>query len=131
MSDSPENRSLATLVGDLAQQANTLIQTEARLFRAEMSEKLEKAGASAVEVLAGAVCILAGLIVLLQALVIALANAGLGAGWSSLVVGLAVAILGAVLIKNGKSGISASELKPERTQNQLENDARVLKEQVK
>jgi hypothetical protein len=131
MSEASDNRSLATLVSDLTQQASTLLQTESKLFRAEIYEKFVKAGASATEVLAGAICILAALMVLLQALVIALANAGLGAGWSSLLVGVAVAVLGVFLLKNGSAGFSASELQPERTKHQLENDARVLKEQVK
>ncbi|ESX07715.1 hypothetical protein X766_34515, partial [Mesorhizobium sp. LSJC255A00] len=40
-----DNPSLAGLVTDLAQNVTTLVQTEARLFRAELSEKLTKAGA--------------------------------------------------------------------------------------
>lgn len=131
MSEAPQDRSLATLIGDLTQQASTLVQTEGRLLRAELSEKMTKVGGLATEVLAGAICILAGLMVLLQALVIALANAGLGAGWASLLVGLVVAGLGAMLIRNGSANFTAAELAPHRTQNQLENDARVLKEQVK
>lgn len=131
MSEAPQDRSLATLIGDLTQQASTLVQTEGRLLRAELSEKMTKVGGLATEVLAGAICVLAGLMVLLQALVIALANAGLGAGWASLLVGLVVAGLGAMLIRNGSANFTAAELAPQRTQNQLENDARVLKEQVK
>ncbi|WP_245272470.1 phage holin family protein [Mesorhizobium sp. LSHC414A00] len=85
-----DNPSLAGLVTDLAQNVTTLVQTEARLFRAELSEKLTKAGAGAAEVLGGAICLLAALLVLLQALIIALTRAGLGAGWSSLLVGVVV-----------------------------------------
>ncbi|TIU25387.1 MAG: phage holin family protein, partial [Mesorhizobium sp.] len=62
-----DNQSLGTLVADLAQQVSTLVQTEARLLRAELSENVTKARAGAVEVLGGAVCLLAALIVLLQA----------------------------------------------------------------
>ncbi len=91
------------------------MQTEGRLLRAELSEKMTKVGGLATEVLAGAICILAGLMVLLQALVIALANAGLGAGWASLLVGIVVAGLGAILIRNGTANFSAAELTPERT----------------
>jgi hypothetical protein len=51
MSGASENRSLATLVGELTEQGGTLLRTEAKLLRAEISEKLAKAGASAIEVL--------------------------------------------------------------------------------
>ncbi|TKB96621.1 MAG: phage holin family protein, partial [Mesorhizobium sp.] len=94
MTDNQDTRSLTTLVSDLAQQVTTLLQTESRLLRAEISEKLSRAGAGAVEVMGGVICLLAALMVLLQALVIALASAGLGAGWSSLLVGVVVAVLG-------------------------------------
>jgi uncharacterized membrane protein YqjE len=126
-----DNPSLATLVTDLAQHATTLVQTETRLLRAELSEKLSKAGTGAAEVLGGAICLLAALLVLLQALVIALTRAGLGAGWSSLLVGGVVAIFGAILLRNGMASMAPSELTPDRTQEQLRRDASVIKEQVK
>ena len=74
MTDTPDGRGLGTLISDLAQQVTTLLQTEGKLFRSEMSDKLSKVGAGGMEVLAGAMCLLAALIVLLQALVIALAK---------------------------------------------------------
>lgn len=131
MSENLENRGLVTLVGDLAQQVTTLFQTEGRLLRSELSDKLEKVGAGALEVLGGAICLLAALMVLLQALVIALANAGLGAGWSSLVVGVGVAIVGVILLRAGSASLKPADLVPDRTQEQLKRDVRVAKEQMK
>ncbi|RWO80376.1 phage holin family protein [Mesorhizobium sp.] len=126
-----DNPSLTGLITDLAQNVTTLVQTEARLFRAELSEKLTKAGAGAAEVLGGAICLLAALLVLLQALVIALTRAGLGAGWSSLLVGVVVAVLGVILLRTGMASMAPSELTPDRTQEQLKRDASVIKEQVR
>jgi hypothetical protein len=126
-----DSRSLATLIGDLTEQASTLVRTEARLLRAELSEKFAKVGASAVEILGGAICLLAALMVLLQALVIALAETGLGGGWASLIVGVAVAVLGLILIRNGSAGLDPGEMAPEKTARQLQEDARTVKEQVK
>ncbi|MGX9147952.1 phage holin family protein [Mesorhizobium sp. 128a] len=128
---SQEDRSLMTLIGDLSQQVVTLVQTEGRLLRTELSEKAEKAGAGAIEVLGGAICLLAALLVLLQALVIALSKTPLGPGWSSLVVGIIVAVLGVVLLKTGSANMKPSELTPDRTAAQLKSDARVIKDQVK
>ncbi len=126
-----DDRSLTTLVADLAAQGGTLVRTEAKLLRAELTEKLGKVGTSAVEILGGAICLLAALMVLLQALVIALANLGLGGGWASLLVGVAVAALGLVLIRAGRASLELEEIQPEKTMNQVQQDARVLREQVK
>jgi hypothetical protein len=131
MKEMQDTRSLTTLISDLAQQATSLLQTESRLLRAEMSDKFKQAGAGAAEVLGGAICLLAALLVLLQALIVALTKAGLGAGWSSLLVGVVVAILGVILLRTGMSSMDPANLKPERTQDQLSRDARVLKEQLK
>lgn len=131
MKDPQDNRSLGTLVGDLAQQVTTLLQTEGKLFRTEMSDKMSQIGVAAVEVLGGAICLIAALVVLLQALVIALAKAGLGEGWSSLLVGVVVALLGIVLLRSGRAMLTTSDLTPDRTQEQLKRDARVVKEQLK
>ena len=78
----------------------------------------------------GVICLIAALIVLLQALIIALAKAGLGAGWSSLLVGVVVAGLGLVLLRAGTKMLSPSELNPDRTEEQLKRDVRVVKDQV-
>ena len=96
-----------------------------------MTEKASQAAKGAVEVLGGAICLLAALLILLQALVIALANAGLGAGWSSLLVEVVVAILGIVLLRSGSSNLNPKELAPDRTQDQLKRDARIVKETLK
>lgn len=131
MNENQDSRGLVTLISDLAQQVTALLQTEGRLLRAEMSEKLSKVGAGAIEVLGGAICLLAALMVLLQALVIALTNAGLGAGWASLLVGVIVAGLGIFLLRSGAASMNLSDLGPERTQDQLTQDVRVVKEQLK
>jgi hypothetical protein len=126
-----ENRSIASLIGDLTEQGSTLVRTEARLLRVEMGEKLSKFGTSAIEVLAGAICLLAALLVLLQALVIALANTGLGGGWASLIVGVVVAVLGLILVRTGRAGLDPGNLEPEKTKRQFERDVSTVKEQVK
>ena len=100
MNTTHDPRSVGTLVTDLVQQMATLLQTEARLFRAEMNEKLQQAINGAGELIGGAVLLLAALLVLLQALVVGLSELGLGPGWASLIVsvwmlgGLSVASIG-------------------------------------
>ncbi|RUV08645.1 phage holin family protein, partial [Mesorhizobium sp. M1A.F.Ca.IN.022.04.1.1] len=63
--------------------------------------------------------------------VIALTRLGLGAGWSALLVGVVVAVLGVILLRTGMASMSPSELAPDRTQEQLKRDANVIKEQAR
>src|SRR3954468_5238954 len=113
MTPETDSRSLSTLLADLTQQGSALIQTELQLLRAEVSEKVAQAGTASVEVLAGALCLFAALIILLQALVVALTRLGLSADWASLLVGIVVAVLGAVLVRNGTAQLSpATRLEP-------------------
>lgn len=131
MSTREDPRGITTLFSDLANNATTLVQSEFRLLRAEMSEKVGQVGNGLAEMVAGAICLLAALLVLLQALVVALAEMGLGTGWASLAVGVVVAIIGGVLVRMGMSNMSSTNLMPERTQHQMSDDARAVKDQMK
>lgn len=126
-----EARGITTLISDFADQAATLVRTEFRLLRTEMSEKIDQVRNGAIEVLAGGVCLLAALLILLQALVVALAELGLGAGWASLLVGVVVAALGAFLVRRGTSNMATANLMPDRTQEQVAEDARTMKEHIR
>ena len=131
MSASSDPRSVPALISDLATQVTTLMRTEMRLLRAEISEKLGHLAGEAAEVAAGAICMLAALLILLQALVVAVAHIGhMGIGWASLIVGLVVAIIAAVLVRTGTKNIEDMNLTPQRTQEQLKRDAVAAKEQI-
>lgn len=123
-------QTIPDLVAELGRDVSALVSKEAGLLRAEVNESfsnLQTAGGS----LAGAgICMLAALLILLQALIVALTNMGLGAGWSSLLVGLAVGIVGVVLLQYGRS-LMKEGIVPKRTQTQVQRDAEMLKEQVK
>jgi hypothetical protein len=125
-----ENRSLTGLVGDLASDVGTLLRKEVDLAKAEASEKLTDAAVAIGAIVGGVVMALAALIVLLQALVIALTEAGIPAGWSALIVGVAVAAFGYMLVHKGVTDLKAGKLAPRRTMNALEKDAQTIKEQV-
>ena len=59
MTPADDGRSLPELLVDLAQQSSRLVQTEVRLLRAELSDKLAQVGRASVEILAGALCFFA------------------------------------------------------------------------
>ena len=72
----------------------------------------------------------AELMILLQALVLALSKV-MDPVWASLLVGVGVAIVGAVILRTGAKTAQGANLKPERAQAQFRKDAELIKEQVK
>jgi hypothetical protein len=141
MSNDP--RTVPQLLSDLARELTTLFRKEGQLIRAELSEKSSQLMVGLGEAAAGAICLLVSLNVLAAALVVAIArigaepaaadaaiqDTGIGVGWASLIVGVLLAIIGAILVKRGTSNMS--NLTPERTVNQVSQDATLVKEQVR
>jgi hypothetical protein len=130
MSQTADPRTVPQLLSDLVREVTTLFRKEGQLIRAELSEKVSQLQMGAGSAAAGAICLLVALNVLAGALVIALANL-IGAGWAALVVGLVLAIIGAVLVRKGASDLSPAKLTPERTAHQVTQDAYLVKEQVR
>ena len=72
----------------------------------------------------------AALNVLLLALVTALVDAGLEPWLASVIVGVVIAAIGFVLVRQGMKALSLSKLAPQRTAANLQADARVIRDQV-
>jgi hypothetical protein len=125
-----DDRSLKDLLADLTESITTLFRKEIQLARAETSEKVTQVAVAIGAIAGGAVLALAALIVLLQALVIAITEAGVPAGWASLIVGVVVAIIAYVLIHKGTNDLKGSSLAPTRTMDSLKRDTQVVKEQA-
>jgi hypothetical protein len=125
-----DDRSLKDLLADLTESITTLFRKEIQLARAETSEKVTQVAVAIGAIAGGAVLALAALIVLLQALVIAITEAGVPAGWASLIVGVVVAIIAYVLIHKGTNDLKGSNLAPTRTMDSLKRDTQVVKEQA-
>jgi hypothetical protein len=125
-----ESRSIPQLLGDFTGDLTTLLRQESELVRAEFSEKLGQLARAGSEVAAGAILLLAALMILLQALVLALSKI-MDPAWAALLVGVAVAVLGAVLLSAGAKMAKPSNLTPDRTLRQVGKDAELAKEQVK
>lgn len=123
-------RTIPDLVAELGRDLSSLVSKEAGLLRAEVNESFSNVQTAGGSLAAAGICLLAALLILLQALIVALTKLGLGAGWSSLLVGLAVGIIGLVLLQYGRSLLKEG-IVPKRTQTQVQRDAEMLKEQVK
>jgi hypothetical protein len=126
-----DERSLKDLLSDLTHSITTLFRQEIQLARAETSEKITQVGVALGAIAGGAILAMAALIVLLQALVIGITEAGVPAGWSALIVGVVVAVIGFVLIQKGTSDLKAGNLAPSRTMESMKRDAHVAREQVR
>lgn len=121
--------SLGQLLNELTGDMSTLVRQEFELAKAETMQKVSHATRSIIMLVAGGLLAYAGLI----ALVIA-AAIGLGAlmpYWlSSLIVGLVVVAIGALLVMSGRSSLATLSLVPEDTVATLRQDARWAKEQI-
>jgi uncharacterized membrane protein YqjE len=105
-----------------------LLQTEIRLAKTELGEKVGRVANAGIQLGAGSVLALAGLIVLLLAIVQWLAVAGLPYEWGLLLVGGVVLIVGVVLLISGSRSMKGSALVPQRTLDQLKADLSIMKD---
>jgi hypothetical protein len=122
----PDPRTLPELVSQLTTDLATLVRQESALIRTEMTEKMQAAGKATGEVAAGGLLLAAALLVLLQALVIALSKI-MDPVWASLIVGVAVAAVGAFLVRTGSKAMKPQNLTPDRAVRQLRKDAELVK----
>jgi hypothetical protein len=130
MSDTQDPRSVPELLSTFTSDFVALLRKESELVRSEFSEKVGQIAKGGAEMAGGAICLLAALLVLLQALVIALSKI-MDPVWASILVGVAVAILGVVLLRAGAKAVEPSKLTPDRSARQLGKDAALAKDQVK
>jgi len=124
-------RPLTSLFTDTVADVTHLFQTEIRLVRAELNEKLSRAANSGVLIAAGGVAMIPAVFILLLAIVRWLAVAGLPEQWGLTLVGLAVAGAGAGLLMKGINNLKGSALVPKRSIEQVRADLSMAKEQVR
>lgn len=128
-----DDRPLTGLLADLMSDLAELVQKEIQLAKAELSEKVGQAGGGVATLAAGGLVAFAGLLVLLDAAVhgVAAAMEQPPAWLPSLLVGLATAAIGAVLLLYGRSRLKPENLTPRRMVESLRQDAEMIKEQVR
>jgi hypothetical protein len=123
-------KSIPDLFTDMIEHLSTLFRKEVQLAKTEASEKVQQATSALIYMAIGGVLALAALIVLLFAIAAFLVAAGLEEQWSLLIVGGVVALFGLGVLWKGMNDLKATNLKPNRTVNQLSADVRTAKEQV-
>ena|SRR5581483_6028947 len=125
-----DKRTIVNLFADVIGETVHLFQTEIRLIRAEINEKVARLANGSTLVGAGALAAIAAVFLLLQDIVRWLAVAGLPDQWGYLIVGLVVAAIAAGLLMGGLNRIKSTNLVPDRTLDQLKADLATVKEHV-
>lgn len=121
-------RDTGSLLGEAAMRLSALFRGEVDLLRAEIDQNVRKAGTAIGLIVAGVVVLLVALNVLASALVVALTELGIEAGWSALIVGVALAVIAAILAKKGTSDLQTTSLAPTRTMKNVQRDGEAVKE---
>jgi uncharacterized membrane protein YqjE len=120
-------RSLATLLSDLAGETVELFRQELALFKAELQEKLNRAGSGAAALAAAALIAFSAWLFLLLAAVFALAIV-VPLWAAALIVGVLVLVIAGVLALYGRNRLRADALTPERTLRSLREDRAWIRE---
>ena len=129
MQSTKEQRPLGELFAELAGQTATLVREEVALVKVETTAKLRTAGVNAAQIAAGGAVLMLGAQTLLAAAVLVLALA-IPFWAAALLVGIAVTILGGVLVARGLKAFERFDAVPRETLRTLQEDKQWLKEQV-
>jgi hypothetical protein len=136
--DSPEvlgvrpktDRSIATLLSDLAGETILLLRQELALLKAELHEKFNRIGQGAGALGAGALVAFSGWLVLLAAAVLGLAT--VVPPWlAALIVALLVLAIGVGLLLFGKNRFDSQALTPQRSLRSLREDEAWIRERLR
>jgi Putative Actinobacterial Holin-X, holin superfamily III len=123
-------RPLASLATRVISDVAYLVQTEIRLARAEITQKLSRAARGGVLVGVAAILLLPGIFILLLDAARWVEVAGLPQEWSMLLVGGLTVVVGIALAVAGANRLKGSALVPDQTIEQVRADIGVAKEHV-
>lgn len=127
----PGRPSTPALFADALSQMTALFETEIRLVRTELSEKISFALRAVVALVAAAVLLLAGLFIILFGIVQLVIFFGVVPWLAYFIVGFVIAGVGGAVLLVSLRYLSVDNLMPSKSFDQLGKDATIVKEQVK
>jgi len=130
MHEQQDQRSLGELFGDLARDTGTLVRQEVELAKTEMTQKATRVGKDIGFLVAGGAVAYAGFLCILAAIAVGLGQLGVPWWLAALLVGVAVAAVGAFLVRGGLSALQRETIVPERTVATLKEDVEWAKAQA-
>ena len=126
--ESQEPETMMGLLRKLMDEVSTLFRQEMALASAEFSRSMTKLLTGAAAVATGGAVLFGGFLALLASAVIGLSN--VVSPWlAALIVGLAVAIVGGVMVATGIKALDTSNLKPRHSPRSIQKDKEVLTRQ--
>lgn len=129
----PDRRSFSGLFSDLWRETTTLVQEEAALAKADVSEKVTEAVHATGAIAVGGGIAFAGFLMLLLAASNALMlmlPIDIAPWLAPLIVGAVVIAIGLMALASGRSKLKAGNLKPTRSMASLRQDGKLVKEHL-
>ena len=125
--DPVEQRPLSELVAQLSRDGSLLVKQEIALAKQELADKAEVVQKHAAAMALGGVVLYTGSLALTAGIILLLAQ--VVAAWlSALLVGVALATTGAVLLLRGKKKLSDLSLRPDQSIRSVQRDVAAVKE---
>jgi uncharacterized membrane protein YgcG len=128
MALSDELHTIPKLFGDAVEQLGKLVQNEAQLAKAELSQKITQAGIGAAYIGGAGILCIPVMVVLLLAVALWLIQLGLSPAAAYLAAAAIGAVVCAVLAIMGVSYLKSENLKPKVTMREVERDIATAKE---
>lgn len=125
---SDDRHTIPKLFGDAVEQLGKLVQNEAQLAKAELSEKITQVGIGAAYIGGAAILCIPVLVVLLMALALWLMQLGLSPAVAHFAAAAIGGVVCAVLAIVGMSYLKSENLKPKVTIGEVERDVAAAKE---
>lgn len=125
-----ETRTVAELIGGLAQDMSLLVRQEVQLAKVEMAEKTSAVARDMLSLTAGGLVAWIGALALTAAIILFLTQVvGITAWLSALIVGAVMAGVGVAMLRGGARNLKGLDLAPRRTMDTLKDDVQWAKEQ--
>jgi uncharacterized membrane protein YqjE len=132
--DAPDGRrAIGTLVRDLLDEGTSLVRSEARLAKLELSRAAAAIGRGTAFVALGAVLVMLGGLALVVALILIMGDQWLPADryWlAALIIMAATGIIAALFAKRGRSQVALARLGPAETAMSVKENATWVKQQL-
>jgi hypothetical protein len=123
----PRRKPLGSVLRDFTSDTIKLTRKEVELARTEVGEKIDQAQSGAVSMVVGGAVLFFGVELLLASAVLSLAH--YVPDWASaLYIGIAVCIIGAVLLAKARSNLAVRNLKPQTTIETIRENGKMAKE---
>jgi hypothetical protein len=122
--------SLSDLMATALTQLSLLAQTEIRLARAEIGQKVSAAGVGIGLIGLGGIIAIPGLVLLLTGMAVWMSQHGWSAVAADVIVGVGALVVTVALLSVGLSRLRFEALKPRRTLAQFQRDAAVAKDHL-